>query len=907
MRFNAVLLAAAICVCLFAAACAGPRAELSGAETEDIDFTEETDMESAESNGSVSEEYVCVTFETGGKKYEAELNSAPSGDCVRIYDHTWGDVTPGDRDRDFAEIAVRDRTVVYTGQPNERLVILPDTYIISFCGSYVQNAAGISPGGKVIIKEGKVDTLYGDRAVIGGKSWRITGIDSERGRKSVVLYTPAFGTSTRTAPGGLEFAVADGFVVSAGTDGDTDIPYNGCVLSFGEDAPSPSGGETSAEIEVIVQNGKYETAVLNVDRYNDVRWQDFLVIYSGKSSSGTNPYGYEVQVDSEGVCVGEVYGGDAAIPKGGYVISGHGRNETALKAAYCYGAKAVLDRKNNTVTIIQTPLMEYESARALLAQAGSAFSLAEENFLDIDRAACGGILESARSLMAEAATRAEAEEYGACLKTAAKAKEALAELFYRLIPSKAVENRAAWYRPTEKSDGEVRALLEKARSMNINTLYIETWYYGYTIGYSSVPGVLHNPANGDYDALEGFCRIAKEYGIEIHAWVQNFCAGLTQQAASEPECLINTLPVSKRLIDRAGNDCYPLATGGFVFLDPYDPENRALVLAVYEELLANYDIDGIHLDYIRFPELNGENDYGYNDDIVNAFKDRSGYKGDLKRVSKESGVYRDFSAFRREIITSFVGEVYELVMRVKPDAWISVAAYPNTENAKNTIFQDVETWVNNGWIDEVFSMTYSADNAYVLSNAAHFAALTADKCFYSTGLDGYSGTRPEIFAYQFSAAREAGADGESLFAVTGKNSELWLRNSESYTRPVRLGAYSRPSVQTYLAGKTLIAQIDELFRKRDDVYGEAYVYGGLLDGALLALREKCSAFIGGSFAEEYSLETELSAALTELCARFGEFSDVREIAACRGDVFAQLEQMRSAASRSASRLKARLN
>ena len=844
-----------------------------------------------------------IELETGKLKLTALLNTAPETDCARVYDHYYGSITP-EKDTRFVEIVVRNRKIVYIGAENKRLIILPDCYVISLCGTFADMAKELTPGDKSITTSGTINTMPSDRAVIDGKVFRISGIDTDRGDLDVVLYTPDFGESTRTAAKGYEYVIEDGTVTAIyKNEGDTDIPENGYVLSFGPKATRP---DDPKKAEIFVSCGNYSVTGLGINAYNAVRQQDFLVIYSGQSTTGTNPYGYEVQVDKNLMCVGEVYGGNAAIPEGGFVISGHGKNETALKEAYSHGAHVLLDRINNTVTIIQTPLTEYRSQELMLTEADNALRSARAEFLDIDYAVCDELFRRACDLRFEAMQRMAAEDYYAVLELVSAEKAALEELKYRLIPSKAAENRAAWYRSTEKSDEEVRTLLQKAKAMNINALYIETWYYGYTIGRSSVPGVLHNPANGDYDALEGFCRIAKEYGIEIHAWVQNFCIGLTQNLPGEPDCLANTLPKEKRLIDRAGNDYYPLPTGGFVFLDPYDADNRALVLAVYEELLENYDIAGIHLDYIRFPELNGENDYGYNDDIVNAFKAQSGYTGDLRRVSKESAVYKEFCAFRREIITSFVGEVFDLVMRKKPQAWISVAAYPDTENAKNTIFQDVRKWVDNGWIDEVFSMTYSGDNSYVRSNAQSFVSFTGQKCFYSTGLSGFSGTRKEILAGQFDIAREAGASGTALFAITGKKSEAWLRNAEEYTRPMGYGAYSRPAVQSYKLNETLAAQIDDFFRKKAELYGGAYVYSGYLDERLDALKAECVSFAGVGFAERYAFAASAYEKVRELYNGFRAETFENENAACRKAVLGDLTQMRYCLERMMNRLKARI-
>ena len=63
----------------------------------------------------------------------------------------------------------------------------------------------------------------------------------------------------------------------------------------------------------------------------------------------------------------------------------------------------------------------------------------------------------------------------------------------------------------------------------------------------------------------------------------------------------------KRCVDRNGKDNYPCGYGNFVFLNPNDRECRDLVLGVYKELVTKDDLDGLHLDYIRFSEPNPDN------------------------------------------------------------------------------------------------------------------------------------------------------------------------------------------------------------------------------------------------------------------------------------------------------------
>jgi hypothetical protein len=80
-------------------------------------------------------------------------------------------------------------------------------------------------------------------------------------------------------------------------------------------------------------NDMYERKVIDVkvDGVNVTRNTDFLVLYAGKASTGTNQWGTEVAVDKKGVASAPVYGkGNMAIPSGGYVLSGHGKNSEWL-------------------------------------------------------------------------------------------------------------------------------------------------------------------------------------------------------------------------------------------------------------------------------------------------------------------------------------------------------------------------------------------------------------------------------------------------------------------------------------------------------------------------------------------------------------------------------------------------
>lgn len=86
------------------------------------------------------------------------------------------------------------------------------------------------------------------------------------------------------------------------------------------------------EANKINSNAKAKVKTMIIDGINKQRLTDELIVYTGCKSTGTNKYGTEVALDANGVVISApVYGkGNAAIPVGGYVLSGHGKNATLL-------------------------------------------------------------------------------------------------------------------------------------------------------------------------------------------------------------------------------------------------------------------------------------------------------------------------------------------------------------------------------------------------------------------------------------------------------------------------------------------------------------------------------------------------------------------------------------------------
>lgn len=738
-------------------------------------------------------------------------------DGVYVYDGNFdGVVTPG-CDSARIDITLVDDIVVTISEPGGRSFI-PSANGFTFVFVGEDNVAAAETLGvgdtPELLLISKVELP--DRFVrIGDTVIEVSLIDGYRQPEGVaVVYTPAFGATTGTNSYGVEIAIKDDKVIEVElSTGDMEIPEGGYVLSVHKDHPEyrdaclVSEGES---VTISLANNDFSVTTLEYNAVNAVRGENMLVIYANRASTGTNVYGYEIVVDADGKMESDSYSGNAIIPAGGFVLSGHGTSKEALEELYIKGATVLFDEDDKTITIIKKPDLNIVSAESELAAAIESFDAAKDALLNIDYDLYDERVAIAADMLAEAKQAFNEYDYSRAIALALSVRETASHISYAIIDSHYAENRAVWYRASETSDDQVRATVEKMVSLNVNAIYIETWYNGTCIGLIDVENVTHTPVHGDYDALEAFVRICHEYGIEVHAWVENFFAG-TFDGNHTPSNPIITEWSDKLLLDSMGNDYYFYQDNHwFAFLNPYDRDCRDLVLEVYRQLIENYDIDGLHLDYIRFPELNYQlYDYGYNADIIAAFAKETGYKSDPHNFVSGTKEHTAWVKFRQDIITSFVEEVYDLVNELEPDLWLSAATYPDVPNVVNTIFQDVRAWVNNGWMDEVHSMSYGADNVYVSNNAAMYVDICKGKAFYSTGIQAFGETAKLNFAHQLTEVIGVGADGVSIFS-------LGSITPDTYQYEITEGAFRTPSVQVYRWSETVAAQLSYLLDRIDN-------------------------------------------------------------------------------------------
>lgn len=254
----------------------------------------------------------------------------------------------------------------------------------------------------------------------------------------------------------------------------------------------------------------------------------------------------------------------------------------------------------------------------------------------------------------------------------------------------------------ERQKQELTEILDMYQKCHINTVFLQTRIRGSVI-YPSQIEPWDVALTGQYDKSPGYDPLAfaieetHRRGMELHAWVVTVpCFKIAQAKRIGKKSLMHTHPAWLK----KHADSY--------YLDPGVPGVADYIADICQEIVKNYDVDGIHFDYIRYPE-NPE-----------AFPDGLTYKRYGKGQNKRE--------WRRNNITAIAREAYQRIKAIKP--WIRVSCSPvgkyqdvTRYSAKGwaaltTVYQDAQGWLREGVMDMLCPMMYFQGN--------HFYPFAAD-------------------------------------------------------------------------------------------------------------------------------------------------------------------------------------
>lgn len=297
----------------------------------------------------------------------------------------------------------------------------------------------------------------------------------------------------------------------------------------------------------------------------------------------------------------------------------------------------------------------------------------------------------------------------------------------------ASEVRGAWVSAWNKgylTPDEADATIAAAKKAKLNTLFIQVRKTADAYYDSKTEPRGSNLAAGDYDPLAYTIEKAHAQGIKVHAWINVCRVWIGKDPPEDPNHLVNKHPDWLNR-DSAGN---ARASDG-MFIDPGVPEARDYVVSVIEDIARRYDVDGIHLDYIRYPGK----DWGYSDIALARYKKQM---GQTKKPAADNPMW---SRWRRTQVTELMKETRKAVKHVRPKAMLSAAtitwkdcgpSFPATGPYK-LVHQDWQSWLSAGLLDANVPMNYRVESS--ANDSAQFRAWLGGFRRWSSGKPTYVG------------------------------------------------------------------------------------------------------------------------------------------------------------------------
>jgi len=281
------------------------------------------------------------------------------------------------------------------------------------------------------------------------------------------------------------------------------------------------------------------------------------------------------------------------------------------------------------------------------------------------------------------------------------------------------QNAGMWVvRYQLKSQQNIDRVIDFARDNGITDIFVQVIGRGRAYYNTSILPKSPRIKNIKYDPLAYFCEKASRENIKVHAWINTMLVWSKHRKPFESNHPVNKLQdsftfdnLNKSILSERQNTLKNKGIEGR-FLSPAAIQVRDLYQKIVQELIDNYPIDGIHLDYIRFPSPN----YGYHPFVREKFRAMTGidplYIDNselLEEFTNINETKQKWNDFRCSQIDSLVGSVAKII-KAYPDIKISAAVKPDPVEARGKFYQDWEEWLSKNLIDFVVAMNYTSDN-----------------------------------------------------------------------------------------------------------------------------------------------------------------------------------------------------
>ncbi len=332
-------------------------------------------------------------------------------------------------------------------------------------------------------------------------------------------------------------------------------------------------------------------------------------------------------------------------------------------------------------------------------------------------------------------------------------RESLTEAYALAQSATAKEMRGVWdHQGVGWYPGDWDRTCREMKEAGLNTLFVNALWAGLAHYPSEVV-----PSSATFrmygDQLAQCIAAARKYGLRVHLWYVCWHLGgsptdWSQRMAAE----------GRLIIDGTGRS--------LPWLNPADPRNHDLALHTIREAGERYAVDGLHLDYIRWPETEAD----FSETTRKAFEFSIGarvrrWPEDVRRGGTRHDAWQDW---RARVISDFVRQARESLRAVRPEAQLSAAVWGSYPDCIRSVGQDWGMWLQRGWVDFVTPMNYTENLNSFTSLLRRQLALpaAAGRVFPGIGVTASdSSLHADQVIEQIVAGRRQGAKGFVLFQM----------------------------------------------------------------------------------------------------------------------------------------------
>ncbi|MBN2588191.1 MAG: family 10 glycosylhydrolase [Candidatus Fermentibacteraceae bacterium] len=327
------------------------------------------------------------------------------------------------------------------------------------------------------------------------------------------------------------------------------------------------------------------------------------------------------------------------------------------------------------------------------------------------------------------------------------------------------------------SPQSIDSLVEKAMEAGANGLIVQV--VGRAEAYYNSSLLPEAAFQEGFDPLAYIIARARPRGMEVHAWINAF---LVWSAPSPPEDSSHVWHSHPDwfMTDRFGRStrdytAAELEASGLVggTLSPALPEVGAFIAGIASEIATGYDVDGIHLDYIRYPNPS----FGFEPQAVGVFFLETGMDPmELFRrhegMEELSGAWNEW---RREKVTATVETIRSVLRSNAPGVLLSAAVMADPLEAETHYSCEWRYWLESGLVDFVCPMAYTTSMSRARELAALVTVVEPERVVYGIGTYNQSISSAVTGA---SEALSRGAGGVCVFSLNTLSSDsTWkLRN-----------------------------------------------------------------------------------------------------------------------------------